>query len=110
MTTLGPDTEFEGTLKFRHTLKIEGKFKGSITTDGHVIVGRTGEVNAEMRAGSLVIEGKMNGNVTADSLIDLRSSAEVHGNITASKLKMEEGVVFVGETSIMPKERRAAAK
>ncbi len=109
MTTLGEDTEFKGTLKFKHSLKIEGKFEGDINTDGHLIVGRTGNVKAEIRAGSLVIEGKVNGNIQAGDLIDLRSTAEVHGDITASKLKIDEGVIFVGKTDVQPKERRSTS-
>lgn len=106
MTTLGEDTDFKGTLKFKHTLKIEGKFEGDITTDGNLIVGRTGEVRAEIRAGSLVVEGKVHGNITAEDLIELRSTAEMHGDITAAKLKIDEGVIFVGKTDVQPKERR----
>ncbi len=106
VTTLGPDTEIEGTLKFRHTLKMQGKFKGGISTEGHVIVGKSGEAHAEIRAGSLVIEGKVTGNIKADDIVDLRSTAQMHGNITASKLKVEDGVVLIGDIDVMPKQSR----
>lgn len=109
MTTLGEDTDFKGTLKFKHSLKIEGKFEGDISTDGHLIVGRTGHVKAEIRSGSLVVEGKVTGNISASDLIDLRSTAEMHGDITASKLKIDEGVIFVGKTDVQPKERRGTS-
>lgn len=108
MTTLGEDTEFKGDLKFKHSLKIEGSFEGNINTDGSLIVGRTGSVKAEMKVGSLIVEGKVNGNVSAEELIDLRATAEFHGDISASKLKIDEGVIFVGKTDVQPKERRSA--
>lgn len=103
-TTLGKDTEFEGTLKFKEGLRIEGKFKGDIETDGFLIIGDTGDVTAEIKVGSMVVEGKINGNIGASDLVELRSSAEMRGDITASKLKIEEGVVFIGKSDVQPRE------
>lgn len=99
-TTLGKDTEFQGTLSFKEGLKIEGKFTGDISSDGHLIIGKTGEVHAEIKVGSIIVEGKINGNIVAQDLIELRSTAEMRGDITASKLKIEEGVVFVGKSDV----------
>lgn len=99
-TTLGKDTEFEGTLKFKEGLKIEGRFKGDITSEGNLIIGKTGEVNAEIKVGSIIVEGKINGNIEASDLIEFRSTAEMRGDIKASKLKIEEGVVFVGKSDV----------
>lgn len=106
ITTLGPDTEFEGTLKFKHTLQIMGKFMGSITTDGHVTVGESGNVKADIKAGSVLIAGTVNGNIAASDLVELHSTATVHGDVSTSRMKVEEGVVLVGDTQVMPKERR----
>jgi len=99
-TTLGKDTDFEGTLKFKEGLKIEGRFKGDITSDGNLIIGKTGEVNAEIKVGSIIVEGKINGNIEATDLIEFRSTAEMRGDIKASKLKIDEGVVFVGKSDV----------
>jgi len=106
-TTLGEDTQFKGTLKFKNTLKIEGTFEGDIATDGYLIIGKTGRVKAEIKAGSSIVEGKVNGNITAKDVIDLRSTAELFGDIQASKLKIEEGVVYVGKADVQPTDRRS---
>jgi len=101
-TTLGKDTEFEGTLKFKEGLKIEGKFNGDIASEGHLIIGKTGEVRAEISVGSIIVEGKITGNIMANDLVELRSSAELRGDITASKLKIQEGVIFIGKSDVQP--------
>ncbi len=106
-TTLGEDTQFKGTLKFKNTLKIEGSFEGDISTDGHLVIGKTGRVKAEIKAGSTIVEGKVNGNITAKEVVELRSTAELFGDIQAAKLKIEEGVVFVGKADVQPTERRS---
>ncbi len=105
-TTLGKDTEFEGTLRFKEGLKIEGKFNGDISSEGYLIIGKTGEVKAEIAVGSIIVEGKITGNIVASDLVELRSSAELRGDITASKLKIEEGVVFVGKSDVQPNNSR----
>ncbi|MFH1741581.1 MAG: polymer-forming cytoskeletal protein [bacterium] len=105
-TTLGEDTQFKGTLKFKNTLKIEGTFEGDISSDGHLVIGKTGRVKAEIKVGSSIVEGKVNGNITAKDVIDLRSTGELIGDIQASKLKIEEGVVFVGKADVQPVDRR----
>ena len=106
-TTLGEDTEFSGTLKFGNSLTIQGKFKGDLTSSGHLIVGAPGQVRAEVKVGSLTVEGKLTGNIKAKDLVDLRSQAEVFGDINAAKLKIEEGVVFVGKAEIKPKDSKS---
>ncbi len=104
-TTLGEDTEFSGTMKFGKTLKVLGKFEGDLSSEGALIIGRTGQVKAEIKVGSVIIEGKVTGNITASDLIDLRSTAELTGDIQSAKLKIEEGVLFVGRSDVRPKGR-----
>jgi cytoskeletal protein CcmA (bactofilin family) len=99
-TTLGKDTEFSGTLRFGDALKIEGKFEGDLASHGHLIIGGSGQVKAEVKVGALTVEGKLTGNITAENLVELRQSAEVFGDIRAAKIKIEEGVVFVGKAEI----------
>lgn len=106
-TTLGEDTEFSGTLKFGKSLKIEGKFRGDLTSPGLLIVGQSGQVRAEVNVGSATVEGKLTGNIGATDLVDLRSTAEVFGDINAAKIKIEEGVVFVGKAEIRPSDSKS---
>jgi cytoskeletal protein CcmA (bactofilin family) len=106
-TELSEDTEFNGTLKFGKTLKIAGKFQGDLKSPGHLIIGRTGQVRAEVEVGSITVEGKLTGNIKAKDLVDLRSNAEVFGDISASKIKIEEGVVLLGKTEIRSNESKS---
>jgi cytoskeletal protein CcmA (bactofilin family) len=106
-TTLGKDTEFEGTLRFKEGLRIEGKFNGDISSDGILSIGETGEVTAEIKVGSIIVEGKVTGNIIANDLVELRKTSELRGDITASKLKIEEGVLFVGKSDVQPGNRKS---
>ena len=103
VTTLTPDVEIKGTIRFNKVLEMNGKFEGElITTNGEVIVGATGEVKANFKVKNAVIEGKVNGNVTASEKIELKNNAQFIGDLTAKTLSIEEGVLFVGKCSVNP--------
>ncbi len=68
-TTLGADTNFKGVLTFEKPLKIDGKFEGQLTTKGSLIVGQSGEVHADVKAGNVVIDGKVSGNIGAEGKV-----------------------------------------
>jgi len=106
-TTLGEDTEFTGTMKFGDSLRIEGKFQGDLASSGHLYVGGAGQVRAEIKVNSLTVEGKVTGNIHAEKLVDLRNAAEVFGDVTAEKIKIEDGVVFVGKAKIQPPQSKS---
>ncbi len=101
-TTLGPDTTFKGTLTFEKPLKIDGTFEGELHTNGYLIVGKSGKVEADLNVGESRIEGKVSGNVNAESRVELAPTAVLHGDIKASRLAIEEGATFVGHCDVNP--------
>ena len=42
-------SEFEGKLSFRDTVRIDGRFRGEITSENTLIVGESGEIEADIR-------------------------------------------------------------
>lgn len=109
-TTLGPDTEFTGNMKFGKTLKIEGKFEGELSSEGTLVVASTGKVKAtQINVGSAIIEGKVEGPVVAKELVELRSRAEILGDIKSKRLKIDDGVVLVGKCEVRPQGSEAPA-
>ncbi len=99
---LSADSEFKGSLTFKESLRIDGKFDGDISSPGMVHIGETGEVKAEINAGNAIVEGKVQGNIIAKEKIELRSTAQLAGDIKASRLVIDDGVVFVGKCEVNP--------
>lgn len=93
---LGQDTAFEGKLSFKGAVRIDGRFSGEIETEGTLIVGQGGEVQADIRASRVLISGIVRGDIVADEKIDVLYPGKVFGNIEASVIRLEEGVVFKG--------------
>src|SRR4051812_32841033 len=60
---IGPEASINGETTFSGSLKVEGRLGGRINSDsGTVIVGRTGQVTADINVAVAIIEGRVIGN------------------------------------------------
>jgi len=96
VTTFDKFTDFEGELTFEHSLKINGRFSGSIKTTGFLYIGKTAELNADVEAGVVILEGTVRGNILAHEKIEMLSSGKLYGDLQTAKLQISDGVVFEG--------------
>lgn len=108
-TVIGPDAQFKGELTFEGGVRIDGRFEGSITTKGKVLISKGGEVKAEIKATSLVLEGRLVGNIEADDIVELRATGQLEGDVKASKLLVVEGATLVGRCEVGAGAKRATA-
>jgi cytoskeletal protein CcmA (bactofilin family) len=106
---LGRGSEFEGKLTFEGTVRIDGKFTGSIITKDVLVVGEGAVVSAEIDCGTVIVHGQIVGNVRARNGVELHSPARVKGNIETPALMIEKGVTFDGQTKMEGVERGASA-
>ena len=100
-TVLSDTTSFNGIMKFKTSLKINGKFNGEIISEGFLIVGEGATVKANIKADSVVIAGEVKGNVEARERLELLSTGKLYGNIKTKKLKMADGVIFEGKCEMI---------
>lgn len=103
---LGPGSQFEGKLVFHEIVRLDGTFRGEISSQDTLIVGDEASVEAEVNVGTLILSGRFKGNIKASTKVDLRSPAKVEGNIETPKLLVEEGVVLNGSLSMPGKPSR----
>ena len=97
---LGRGSEFEGKLTFEGTVRIDGKFTGSIMTGDVLVVGEGAKISAEITCGTIIVHGEVNGNIRAKSSIELHHPAKVRGNIETPSLMIEKGVLFEGQAKM----------
>ncbi len=103
MANLTPDAEIKGTIKFGEAMRMDSKFEGElISENGELVVGKTGNVKANINARSVVIEGRVDGNIIASDRVELKRNAHLIGDLQAKTLVIEEGVVFVGQCNVNP--------
>jgi cytoskeletal protein CcmA (bactofilin family) len=101
VVVFGDTTSFNGFLRFKETLCIQGRFKGTIEATGALIVDKGAVVEADhISVSSLIVYGTVVGAVQALDKIDLLSGAEVRGDISAARLRIADGVLFEGQCSM----------
>jgi cytoskeletal protein CcmA (bactofilin family) len=100
-TTLGRETEFNGVMRFRDSLKIDGNFTGEIVSAGFLYIEQGATITANIRVGSVVVGGTVKGNIEATEKLEMLSTGKVYGNIRTGKLKIADGVVFEGKCEMI---------
>jgi cytoskeletal protein CcmA (bactofilin family) len=97
---LGRGSEFEGKLTFEGTVRIDGKFTGTIVTNDVLVIGEGAKVSAEITCGTVIVHGELNGNLKAKTSVELHHPARMKGNIETPSLMVEKGVIFEGQTKM----------
>ena len=103
-TIIGTYSNFEGTLNSEGTVRIDGVFNGMLNVDGNIIIGESGFVKGNINADRVTIAGRVEGNVSCKNTFELLSNGRLYGDIEAKNISIEDGAVFQGKCTMMPKE------
>ncbi|MDR1143438.1 MAG: polymer-forming cytoskeletal protein [Spirochaetaceae bacterium] len=102
----GNTVSLDGFLRFKETLCIQGKFRGTIEATGALVVDRGASVDADhISVSSLTIYGSVSGQIRAVDKVDMLSDSQVRGDVAASRLRIADGVLFEGQCSMTGTER-----
>ena len=114
---LGPGSQFEGKLVFNEIVRLDGAFRGEVTSHDTLIVGESADIQADIQVGTLILSGNFKGNVKAKTRVELRSPAKVDGTIETPAISVEDGVLLngtitmnIGESAVGSKPVEVAAK
>jgi cytoskeletal protein CcmA (bactofilin family) len=107
---LGKDTEFEGKLTFHGTIRIDGHFKGEISADGGLTVGKGAMIEATMHLSYISISGEIHGTIIADDRIEIYPTGKVFGDIQAPSVVINEGGIFEGNCQMQRAKEADASK
>lgn len=89
-------SEFEGKLSFKDTVRIDGVFRGEISSENTLVVGESGEIFASVRSRTVVIGGSVSGDVSASERLILQKTARLEGDVQCGSLQMEDGATLNG--------------
>src|SRR3972149_3913560 len=112
---LDDGTEFSGELRFRDVLRVDGRLKGRVGSDNMLIIGETGQVDAEIDCGIVSIRGQGTRQVHGRQRIELLAGSRVLATLVTPKLVIEDGAFFqgdcrMGEGAAVPREGAAASR
>jgi cytoskeletal protein CcmA (bactofilin family) len=93
---LEASVEFKGNLVYGGCFHVNGSVQGKITTPDMLVVGETGRVTGEIKAGVVIIYGRVEATIEAKHRVEIRKPAVFKGEMSTPSLKVEEGVIFEG--------------
>jgi cytoskeletal protein CcmA (bactofilin family) len=85
-----------GELKFEDTLRLDGTFRGKITSQHELIIGDSGDFDGEIDVGRVSINGRVAGIVRASQRIEIHPGGRVSADLIAPILVVEEGAILEG--------------
>jgi cytoskeletal protein CcmA (bactofilin family) len=101
-SALGLGTVVQGKLSFDTTVRIDGKLSGDIHSSKAVIVGRSGEIDAQVEVATLIVLGKVRGEIRATERVEIIAGGEVHGSVSTPVLLVQEGSLLDGQVCMSP--------
>ena len=105
---LAEGTEIQGEIRFRDILRVDGRVTGKVISERELVVGETGEVEADVEVGILSVSGKVTGNIHVKEKLEIHPKGRVVGDITLEKpnLVIHEGGIFEGNIDMNAGRRR----
>ncbi|QQS40751.1 MAG: polymer-forming cytoskeletal protein [Acidobacteriota bacterium] len=99
---VGHGTVLTGETYFHSMLRVDGQLTGKVASeDGMLIIGSTGQVDADISVASATISGAVNGDITVTEKLELGRTARVVGNIKTPRLLIEDGAILEGSCSMV---------
>ncbi len=97
---LGEGVEMTGELSFSHGLRVDGIVRGKVRSEGMLVIGAKGKVEAEVTLHSISINGEFRGAIHAVDRVEIHKDGRVYGEIYTPCLIIEAGALFEGKCNM----------
>lgn len=87
-------TEVRGDIESKSDIRIDGTLIGSLNCSGKVIIGKTGNLEGDIKCQDAVVQGSFEGTLAVENSLDVKASARINGEINTEKLIVESGAIF----------------
>lgn len=88
---VGANANISGKLVFHEPVRIEGRFRGEVSSVDLIVITEAGSIEGRVRAPRLVVLGEMRGEITESKRVLLGPRARVTGRIETERLSMSAG-------------------
>ena len=97
---LDAGSHMTGELHFEDTFRIDGKFTGSVVSEGDLIVGERGDVDGEIQVRRVFVSGAVHGALRASERVEVTATGKVMADVYTPLLTIDEGAFFEGKCSM----------
>ena len=100
ITQIKAGSVITGSMKSKHSIRVEGHVAGDLISDEKIIIGRHGEIGGNLGGTDITIEGYVMGDVLAKGTLHISDKAEIEGQIFAKEVSIEKGAQLNGQISV----------
>jgi len=97
---IGAGTIITGDIVSKGDIRIDGTLRGSVNTDGKIVLGREGMIEGDVICKDADISGTIKAKISVSQLLSLKTTAKLNGDIITNKLSIEPGAAFSGSCSM----------
>ena len=88
---VGNGTVINGDIQSKSDIRIDGTLKGSVKTEGKLVVGSSGVVEGDVVCSNADISGEIKAKITVSQLLSLKSTSKLNGDIVTNfQLSLEQ--------------------
>lgn len=99
---IGKSLHMKGEITGSEDLLIDGEVEGTIVLeDNSLTIGPNGNVQANVKAKSIVVLGHLTGNVRCSERVEIRKTGLLEGDLSTARIVIEDGAVFRGSIDIV---------
>ena len=100
ISLIGAGTVIVGELTAKGDIRIDGSVKGKVNVQGKIVLGTSGVIEGEIKAGSADISGVVRGVMSISGALAMKATSKIDGDIKVGKLSIEPGALFIGNCSM----------
>ncbi|MBN2241929.1 MAG: polymer-forming cytoskeletal protein [Acidobacteria bacterium] len=100
VSLLGKGTEISGDISFSGGMRVDGAVKGTVRSEGSLIIGPSGLIDAEINIRNISINGEFRGILRASDRVEIHKEGKVFGDIYSPCLIIEAGATFEGRCNM----------
>jgi cytoskeletal protein CcmA (bactofilin family) len=97
---ISQDTKVIGNITSNSPIRIDGILEGNLSTQGKIVVGKSGSIKGQLKGVSADIEGKFSGKIELTGTLVLKDTAHIEGEVMIGKLSVEPGATFNANCSM----------
>jgi len=96
-TVMSSDVEFKGDIRFKTSLMIKGKVRGTVRAEGHLIVAPGAVLEASVEVVKVTNYGSITGDVHTMDCFEMKGGAVQVGNVSTPGILVELGCTLNGD-------------
>ena len=106
ISLLGKGTEVAGDISFSGGMRVDGIIRGTVHSEGSLIIGASGLIDAEVSVRNISVNGEFRGIIRASDRVEIHKEGKVFGDIYSPCLIIEAGATFEGRCNMSEMEEK----